>query len=63
MSRYLFAWELGANLGHLTRLVPVARALAKRGHEVLFATRDLGEGAETLMLNRLSYVAAPTLDS
>ena len=61
MSRYLFAWELGANLGHLTRLVPVARTLAKRGHEVLFATRDLGEGAETLMLNRLAYVAAPAL--
>ena len=61
MSRYLFAWELGANLGHLTRLVPVARLLAKRGHEVLFATRDLLDGAQTLAQNGLAYVAAPVL--
>ena len=61
MSRYLFAWELGGNLGHLTRLVPVARLLAKQGHEVLFASRELVEAGETLSANALRYVAAPAL--
>jgi hypothetical protein len=41
MARFLFAWELGANLGHLTRLAPVARDLKARGHEVVFALRDV----------------------
>jgi hypothetical protein len=61
MSRYLFAWELGGNLGHLTRLVPVARLLVKQGHEVLFASRELVEAGDTLRANGLRYVAAPAL--
>ena len=61
MSRYLFAWELGGNLGHLTRLVPVSRLLVKQGHEVLFASRELVEAGDTLRANGLRYVAAPAL--
>jgi hypothetical protein len=61
MSRYLFAWELGGNLGHLTRLVPVARMLARQGHEVLFASRELVDAGETLQANGLRYVAAPAI--
>ncbi len=41
MARFLLAWELGANLGHATRLRPVAVALKARGHQVSFALRDL----------------------
>lgn len=37
MSRILFSWELGSNLGHLGRHLPIARLLRQRGHEVLFA--------------------------
>lgn len=48
MARYLFAWELGGDYGHLARLLPVALALRARGHEVVFAVRDL-MGAETLI--------------
>ncbi|MEO7941633.1 MAG: nucleotide disphospho-sugar-binding domain-containing protein [Burkholderiaceae bacterium] len=48
MARYLFAWELGGDYGHLARLLPVALALRARGHDVVFAVRDL-MGAETLI--------------
>jgi UDP:flavonoid glycosyltransferase YjiC (YdhE family) len=37
VSRILFAWELGGNLGHLTRMLALARPLRARGHEVSFA--------------------------
>lgn len=48
MARVLFAWELGAGYGHLSRLLPVALALRARGHEPVFAVRDL-MGAEALL--------------
>lgn len=41
MARFLMAWELGANLGHLTRLRPVVSALQARGHHVDLALRDV----------------------
>lgn len=41
MARILFAWELGAGLGHLNRMLQVARALQKRGHQVFMAVKDL----------------------
>lgn len=41
MAKVLIAWELGANLGHLTRLRPVATALHSRGHTLSFALRDV----------------------
>lgn len=48
MATILFAWELGSGYGHLARLLPVARELATRGHQPLFAVRDL-MGAEALL--------------
>lgn len=41
MSRILFAWELGGNYGHLSKLIPLARLLQQRGHEPFFVVRDL----------------------
>lgn len=38
----LFAWELGANLGHVRPLTALARSLAARGAKPVFAVRDLG---------------------
>ena len=40
MARILCAWEFGADLGHVRRLVPVAEALRGLGHEVCVAFRD-----------------------
>lgn len=59
MSRILIAWELGGNLGHLARLVPLARRLRASGHQVLLAIRDLRVGAMMCAPHSLPYVQSP----
>lgn len=58
MSRLLYAWELGDNLGHVGPFEPVLSALEKRGHEVLLAARDTGACAR-LLGARGNWVQAP----
>lgn len=41
MAHILLGWELGANRGHITRLLHLADALADQGHEVALALQDL----------------------
>ncbi|GJL84276.1 MAG: hypothetical protein DHS20C02_00510 [Micavibrio sp.] len=38
--RVLFAWEVGRNFGHVTKLAEVARPLAKRKAELFFALQN-----------------------
>lgn len=59
MSRILFAWELGANLGHLSRDVPVAEKLREAGHEVVFAVRDTRVASEILTPRLFDFIQAP----
>lgn len=40
MARIALAWELGAGFGHLARLLPLAVALRRRGHDCVFIVRD-----------------------
>jgi UDP:flavonoid glycosyltransferase YjiC (YdhE family) len=61
LSRILLTWELGLNLGHLARLLPVARELKARGHVVLVAARDLTAAARVLAPAGISFVQAPHL--
>lgn len=48
MSRFLLAWELGGNYGHVEKLAPLAGALKEDGHEVGLAVRDLAICASRL---------------
>ena len=41
MACFLLAWELGGDYGHLMRFLTLARELVRRGHEPVFALRDL----------------------
>lgn len=41
MARIAFAWELGADLGHVAPFMPVARQLRELGHEVVLVVREL----------------------
>jgi hypothetical protein len=41
VSRILYAWEIGAGYGHVGAFLPLALELRKRGHDVVFAGRDL----------------------
>lgn len=40
MARIALVWELGADLGHITRYSLIARELIKRGHEPMMILRD-----------------------
>jgi len=48
MSKILVSWELGANFGHLTRLIPIAERLHQLGHQLFFAVRDTEVAAALL---------------
>lgn len=61
MSRVVLCWELGSNLGHLSRLLPVALELRKRGHEVLVAARDIGLATEVLAPSGVPFIQAPRM--
>lgn len=41
----LFAWELGGGLGHLMQMLPLAQDLARAGHRVFVAMRNIGGAA------------------
>jgi len=36
MGKILIGYEYGMGMGHLARMLPIARALTKRGHQVTF---------------------------
>lgn len=59
MARVLFALDLGGGYGHLRRCVPIADALAARGHEVVFAARPSAYAGEVLGPRAFRMVPAP----
>jgi UDP:flavonoid glycosyltransferase YjiC (YdhE family) len=59
MARVLICWELGNGLAYMEGLTAAARVIAKRGHEVHFAARDLSH-AERLLGDRFPFYQAPT---
>jgi UDP:flavonoid glycosyltransferase YjiC (YdhE family) len=61
MTRVLFAWELGDNLGHLTRDLPLVRACLRAGHEVWVAACNLRTASLMLPLEGVRAVQAPQL--
>ena len=63
MSRILLVWELGGNLGHITRLLALAKALRRRGHNVSFALGNTRLAAEVLTREAFPFVQAPVVRS
>src|SRR5882724_3794932 len=59
MARVLFCWEIGNGLAYIEGLAVGARVIAKAGHEVHFAARDLTH-AERVLGNKYRYYQAPT---
>lgn len=59
MHRIVFAWELGANFGHLARGLPIALRVRARGYETLFAVRDVEVAHSMLSPSAVPFVAAP----
>lgn len=63
MGRVLFAWEFGSNLGHLSRLLPLAERLVSRGHQVQFVVRDSVLAEHVLKPVGIPYIVAPQASS
>jgi len=59
MSRIFFAWELGANYGHLSRQLPIAQQLRRQGHNVFFVVRDTAVAAQLLGPHGFAFTQAP----
>jgi hypothetical protein len=48
VARILYAWEIGSGYGHVGSFLPVALKLRERGHDVVFAVRDI-PGAHAIL--------------
>ena len=59
MSRILFIWELGSGYGHLETFPDLALSLRERGHQVVFAIRDLRAAEQTLGIHGFTCLQAP----
>lgn len=59
MANILFAWERGARSGHLLRHRALMAALARRGHRLLFAVRELAVAERVLKPLGVPFVQAP----
>lgn len=58
--RIVYAWELGANAGHLERGATIAESLRERGHEVIFAVSDLRLAERLLAPHGFEFVPVPS---
>ena len=59
MARVLMTWEMGGNLGHLSRLLPIAQGLLRHGLQVLVASCDCRIAAQTMGHAGIPFIAAP----
>jgi UDP:flavonoid glycosyltransferase YjiC (YdhE family) len=59
MSRILIIWELGADYGHISTLLPIALEMKRRGHEPILVLRDLCWAEKILGGHGLSWLQAP----
>lgn len=57
----LYAWEFGANLGHVGAFMPLARALRDAGHEVHWMVTQPAVVGEFLAREGFTWLAAPTV--
>lgn len=61
MAAILYAWELGANLGHVGTFLPLARELRQRGTAVHWAVARPGQAARLLPDAGFDWLQAPVI--
>jgi UDP:flavonoid glycosyltransferase YjiC (YdhE family) len=59
MGTILFAWQLGAGLGHLLRMKPSAEGLANCGHRIFMVARNLPRAAKVYARLGVSLLQSP----
>ncbi len=60
MARIAFAWEMGANYGHLSGFAPVAKELLERGHEIVAVLQNPHD-ARHFFDPRIAILQAPVV--
>ena len=53
MSKILIGYEYGSGMGHLARMLPIARTFLVRNHQVVLFVRNPQECAKTLVKEKL----------
>jgi UDP:flavonoid glycosyltransferase YjiC (YdhE family) len=61
MASILYAWEFGANLGHVGAFMPLARALRDAGHAVHWMVTQPAVVGDFLAGEGFGWLAAPTV--
>lgn len=61
MASILYAWEFGANLGHIGTFLPIARQLRDDGHEVHWVVTHPHQAARLLPQADFDWLQAPTM--
>ena len=61
MAQLLFVWELGANLGHLSRDLILARVSRDAGHQIIIAVADLVTATSVFEQDGFTLVQAPLI--
>lgn len=61
MRTVLYAWEFGANLGHIGTFLPIARELRERGTTVHWAVTHPHQAARLLPKAGFDWLQAPTM--
>lgn len=59
MARIVFAWELGGDRGHLSKILPIALELERRGHELYLISRNLKMAQDLFQKTGISIFQAP----
>jgi|ERR1035437_5060561 UDP:flavonoid glycosyltransferase YjiC (YdhE family) len=59
MAKILMTWELGEKLGHIDRLLVIAKELRSHGHEVIFSLKDLSLAYERITLDGFMMIQSP----
>jgi UDP:flavonoid glycosyltransferase YjiC (YdhE family) len=61
MSRLFYAWEFGANLGHIAAFLPFGRALRDKGYTLDWAVTQTGPAARLLQREGFGWLQAPVM--
>jgi UDP:flavonoid glycosyltransferase YjiC (YdhE family) len=59
MAKIALVWELGADLGHITRLRTIGTALRARGHDPVFILRDISRAHQLLADTGMPWLQTP----
>jgi UDP:flavonoid glycosyltransferase YjiC (YdhE family) len=59
MRRIVFAWEFGGGMGHIQRILPLAKKMQERGHEVICVMKHVISAEGVLGKHDIKIIQAP----